>query len=153
MLFPEGKMSEPSPSNLLPEAVAYVLVAVEELEVSAYFDPVLIDALENHAITIVYLGLSLDLVVFPDCEDLVAVAVGLRQFAYEFEAGSHAYLFEFLHLLGTHALLFLELALVLLVLLVLHEVEFLHEFGLKRAAKPHLDGLVLLNHFIHPSFS
>ena len=75
--FPRRKDQRAFSVELVAQAVADVLIAMKELEVSFDFDAILIDSFEDDAVAVVNLGLSVYLIVFPVGVYFVAVSVAL----------------------------------------------------------------------------
>ena len=75
--FPRRKDQRAFSVELVAQAVADVLIAMKELEVSFDFDAILVDSFEDDAVAVVNLGLSVYLIVFPVGVYFVAVSVAL----------------------------------------------------------------------------
>ena len=119
---------------------------------SLNFDAVLIGPFEDDSVAVDDLGLALKLVVLPNSEYLVAVAVGLGQLLGGFVGGRHAEFLELLHFPGVDIFLFTHLAFVLLVLLVLHVVELAHKLGLEGPAQGDLVFLLIVKSVFHENY-
>jgi len=88
--FPRWKNQGALAIELVAQAVADVLVAVQKLKMSLDFDAVLVGAFENDAIAVDDLGFSLELVVLPDAVYFIAIPVGFGQFLGGPVGGRHA---------------------------------------------------------------
>ena len=128
--FSGGKDERALTIEFVAEAVTDILIAVEEGEMSFYFNAVVIDSSESDSIVIVNLCFSIDLVVLPLSINFVAISEGFWEFFHAFTMGLESYFLVFLADVGANLVLFFEFAFVLLSFFVLHLVELFDELGL-----------------------